>query len=86
MALGLRGFSRKRQVSLFLIRGKITTGQKLGHLLAFDKNWAWDIFQYPKLIDLKTGRIEWHAIRLQCLSNYLCFLLFLSAAQYLTLG
>jgi hypothetical protein len=38
---------------------KLETEQQLGNLLAIDENWAWDLFQYPKLIDLRTGNTEW---------------------------
>jgi hypothetical protein len=37
----------------------VETGQQLGNLLAVDQNWAWDLFEYPKLINLVTGKIEW---------------------------
>lgn len=38
---------------------KLKTEQQLGNLLAINENWAWDLFRHPKLIDLRTGKIEW---------------------------
>jgi hypothetical protein len=41
------------------VTNKIEVSQQLGHLLAIDEDWAWDLFQYPKLINLQTGQIAW---------------------------
>lgn len=38
---------------------KVETEQQLGNLFAIDENWAWNLFQHPKLIDLKMGKIKW---------------------------
>jgi hypothetical protein len=35
------------------------TGHQLGHLLAINQHFAWDLFEYPKLINLDTGTVEW---------------------------
>ena len=38
---------------------KIEVSQQLGNLLAIDEDWAWDLFQLPKLINLQTGELTW---------------------------
>jgi hypothetical protein len=38
---------------------KIEVSQQLGNLLAIDEDWAWDLFQHPKLINLQTGELTW---------------------------
>jgi hypothetical protein len=40
---------------------RITVEGKCGNLLAIDDQWAWDLFEHPKLIHLETGKIEWAA-------------------------
>lgn len=40
---------------------RITVEAKCGNLLAIDHQWAWDLFEHPKLIHLESGKIEWVA-------------------------
>ena len=40
---------------------RITVEGKCGNLLAIDREWAWDLFEHPKLIHLESGKIEWAA-------------------------
>jgi hypothetical protein len=53
--LGLWNMYSRKMVRRIKVEGKC------GNLLAIDDQWAWDLFEHPKLIHLETGKIEWAA-------------------------
>lgn len=55
MPLGLWDMNSRKMVR------KITVEGKCGNLIAINDQWAWDLFEHPKLIHLETGKVEWAA-------------------------